>query len=505
MIEYKGTLSGKRIFTFDETKKCCFDELIKKYGKFDKIHLLRELSDLSTALFRAEGKSMDLSGIPITVDFINYCIIMAIKYCTGSITTIIQSDINILLKISLPWYHHELNFNKDSPHEYLVKIAYRQFVYQESDAIIARSNYLYNFFWDQKYNSSFNIKDAFLKIYGITYDKFLFYGMALAASRDSYFYASNYRKDFEPELAIEFQDDDFDKFIRLVSMDENEFINYKGSLLNPILKYPILTTNFYPPDSKEPVYLILSKACLYNKLVYGVYYDLLENSIEENGKNDFKTIFGSVFQDYVGTLLMAHFKKWRVTPEIYYQTDKNKVATVDWFIQRGSNLILIEVKQSSIYLSAKNEGNTDEIKKGINQNIIKAISQLEKTEDDIYSKKYEELKQFDKIRNIQKLIIIFDPLYFGNLIVNLLFDDILIKKKTHIINLANFESLLEVQKKSENLFYVLESKMNDKTINMDFTEFLYEKYKKCHSGNKFLLKHFDKLLKDWHVIGAHKK
>jgi hypothetical protein len=501
MIDYKGTLLGKRIFTFDENIKCSFDELIIKYNEFDKIHLLRELSDLSTELFKAKGKPIDISGIPITVDFINYCILMAIKYCTGSITSISQSDRNIILKTSLPWYHHEIKFDKDNPHEYLVKLAYRQSVYQESEAVIARSIYIYSFLWEQKYNSSFNINVAILQMYGITYDKLLFYGMALSGSKESYFYANAYKKDFKSEITIDFQDDDFDKFIGLVSMGDDGFINYKGSLLSPILKYPVLTTNFYPPDKKEQVFLILSKACLYNKLVYGIYYDLLENNIRENGRNDFKTIFGLIFQEYIGILLKAHFKKWRITPEIFYQKDKNRVASVDWFVQRGCNLILIEVKQSSIYLSAKNEGNTDELKKGINQNIIKAISQLEKTEEDIYTKKYEELNQFDKVRNIQKLIIIFDPLYFGNLIVNLLFDDILIKKKTHIINLVNFESLLEVQKKSESLFYILESKMVNETINMDFTEFLYYKYKERHSTNKFLLKHFNKFIKNWHIRG----
>jgi hypothetical protein len=505
MIEYKGTLVGKRIFTHTETKKCRFEKLIKEYSQFDKINLLREFSDFSTELFKTKGKHINISGIPITIDFINYCILLSIKYCTGSITTISQSDINFLFKISLPWYDNELNFDKDNPHEFLIKLAYRQFVYQESETIITRSIYIYNFLWEQKYNSSFNIKDAFLKMYGITYDKFLFYGMALSGSKDSYFYTNAYRQNFSQRIAIDFQDDDFEKFISIVSINENDFVNYKGSLLNPIFKYPILTTNFYPPNSKEPVCLILSKACLYNKLVYGVYYDLLEKNIKENGKNDFKTIFGLVFQEYIGVLLKAHFKKWRVTPEIYYQKDKNRVATVDWFVQRGCNLILIEVKQSSIYLSAKNEGNIDELKKGIEQNIIKAINQLEKTEKDILSKKYQELRQFDKIKNIQKLIVVFDPLYFGNLIVNFLFDDILINKKTHIINLESFESLLEVQKKSENLFYVLESKMNMETINMDFTEFLYNKYKYYHSSNKFLLKHFNKMLNDWHIKKVDKK
>jgi hypothetical protein len=175
-------------------------------------------------------------------------------------------------------------------------------------------------------------------------------------------------------------------------MDINGFTNYNGSLSNPILKYPVLKTDFIPDNMNESVYLILSKECLFNKFVYGIYFDFLEYYMEANGKNNFKTIFGYVFQDYVGILLKTHFKKWNITSEIKYLKDKNQVDTVDWLIQRGNNLILVEVKQSSIYLPAKNSGNIEEIKKGINQNIIKAINQLNKTEEDILSNKYEEFK-----------------------------------------------------------------------------------------------------------------
>lgn len=498
MLEYQGTFLGKRILTYNDTKKCSFKKLIIEYNKFDKIYLLREFSNLSIKLLKNED-SIILSGIPINNDFLNYCILNIIKYSNGSKTNISLSEINIILKISFPWYQHSIYSNKDSATESLVKTAYRQFVYQESKSAIARPVYIYNFIWSKKYNSSFNINNAFLKMYGITYDKILFYGMALTGSQSSCFFSSNYKSNFFSKTAIDIQNGDFEKFIELVSLDTKNFINYKGSLLNPILKYPILKTYFIPPDMKEPVFLILSKACLFNKLVYGIYYDLLENNIKANGKNDFKTIFGQVFQDYVGILLKEHFKKWNIIPEIKYQKNKNKIDTVDWFIQRGNNLVLVEVKQSSIYLSAKNDGNIEELKKGINQNIIKAINQLERTEKDIFSKKYEELCQFNKIKNIQKLIIIADTLYFGNLIVNELFDNILIKTKTHIINIADFESILELQKKSESLFYLLESKMNDENKLKDFTEFIFDKFGSCHTGNKYLLKYFNKYFKTWNI------
>jgi hypothetical protein len=365
MLEYKGTFVGKRILTYDDTKKCRFETLIKKYSKFDKVYLLRNFSDLSVELSKTNDNNIIFSDIPVNNDFLNYCILSAIKYSSGSETNISSSELYEILKISFPWYQHTIYDSKDSATETIVKTAYRQFIYQESKSVIARSIYIYNFLWPSKYNSSFDINNAFMKIYDISYDKILFYGMALTGLNDSYFYSSVYKSDFHSETTLDIQEDDFDKFIKLVSMDCNGFMNYSGSLLNPILKYPILKTDFFPDNMKEPVFLILSKACLFNKLVYGIYYDLLENNMESNGKNNFKTVFGYVFQEYIGILLNAHFKKWNVVPEIEYQKGKNKVDSVDWFIQRGNNLVLIEVKQSSIYLSAKNKGSIEDLKDNI--------------------------------------------------------------------------------------------------------------------------------------------
>ena len=499
MIEFKGTLLGKRVLTYDDTKRCQFDELIKKYRKYDKVHLLRQFSDLSTALFKAKENIINLSDVPVDIDFVNYCMLTAINHCTGSKTDINSSELYEIIRISRPWYQNDLIFDKDNPFGYFVQIAYRQFVYQGSMSIISRSIYIYNYLWPQKYNSLFNINNEILKIYGLSYDKILFYGMALTGSQESYFYSSDFIGKFKTETSIDIQDGDFNKFIKLVSLDSDSFAGYKGSLLNPILKCPILLTDFYPNERKEPVNLILSKACLFNKLVYGLYYDLLESNMEVNGKNDFKTTFGYVFQDYIGVLLKAHFKKWNIVAEIEYKKGNTKIASVDWFIQRGDNIILIEVKQSSIFLPAKNSGNIENLKDNINKNIIKAIDQLEKSEKDITSKEHEELKMFNKAKNFQKLIIIADPLYFGNFIVNGLFDNILIKKRTHIINISDFESLIDLQKKHENLFYLLEAKMTGDNKHKDFTEFIFEKYGNCHTVNKFLIKNFDKYYKSWNI------
>jgi hypothetical protein len=493
MLEYKGDLLGKKIYVYDAGEKCPKETLINEYRRFDKIHLLRQFSDLSVQLFGAKSNTLTLSGIPLNVDFINYCILTAIKYSEGSKTVISTNETVKIMKISYPWYQYELYGNSfDNAQEPLVKTAYRQFVYQDSKAVIGRSIYIFNYLWPIRYNNLFNINDAFLKVFGISYDKILFYGLALSGMKASYFYKKPYIQDFSTNTSIDFQEGDFDKFLNFVSMDTKGFTNYSGSLLNPVFKYPILRTDFCPDGQDDPVYLHLSQACLFNKLIYGIYFDLLEEYMEQNGKNDFKTIFGYVFQDYIGVLLKEHFKKWQVIPEKKYIKDKNEIDTVDWFLKRGKNLVLIEVKQSSIYISAKNSGDIEELKKGIRQNIIKAITQLTRTENDILNKKYRELEQFDNIENIQKLIIIADPLYFGNYIVNALFDNILMKTKIHIMNISDFETLLSLKGNRELLFYFLESKAITDNWQKDFSEYLFEKYGKDLKGNRFLIKSFDK-------------
>jgi hypothetical protein len=209
MLEYQGTFLGKRILTYDDAKKCSFKKLTIEYSVFDKIYLLREFSDLSIKLSKTEEGVIVLSGIPINNDFLNYCIFNAIKYCNGSKTNISQFEIDEILKISFPWYQDSVYSSKDSATESIVKTAYRQFVYQESKGVIARSIYIYSHLWIKNYNNLFNINEAFLKIYGITYDKILFFGMALTGLSDSYFYLSTYKNKFKSETTLDIQDGDF--------------------------------------------------------------------------------------------------------------------------------------------------------------------------------------------------------------------------------------------------------------------------------------------------------
>jgi hypothetical protein len=81
----------------------------------------------------------------------------------------------------------------------------------------------------------------------------------------------------------------------------------------------------------------------------------------------------------------------------------------------------------------------------------------------------------------------------------MLFDNILMESRTHIINIADFESIMELQKKNDSLFYLLESKMNDENKLKDFKEFIFTKFGTSYKRNKYLMKYFEKYYRNWKI------
>ncbi len=259
------------------------------------------------------------------------------------------------------------------------------------------------------------------------------------------------------------------------------------------VKYPIIETKYKPLLDKGEVFLIASIHLLHEKITSGLYYYLIDRFNEGGRKNKFKERFGFVFQEYVGELLKYYFKDWEIIPEIKYKKEhKNIHDTVDWFIKKDNKLIMIEVKQSSIFLSAKQNPTMEQIVSDLKKTIIKARKQLDKTENDIKSKKYPELSIFNKIALYEKLVVVNDPLFNANFLVK----NILQCKKMpfQIININDFETLIESQCEAESLFDILSFKAieNDET---DFKEYIHRIFPEARSDVKFLTQIWDDFFK----------
>ena len=204
-----------------------------------------------------------------------------------------------------------------------------------------------------------------------------------------------------------------------------------------------------------------------------MYFHLIDRFRKGNKRNKFKELFGYVFQEYVGELLHFYFHNWDVIPEIKYKKGKGKFQdSADWFVTKDDKLIIIEVKQSSIFLKSKQNPSMDVITSDLRKTVIKAVKQLSVTERDIKEKKYPELKIFENIDSFLKLIVINDPLFNANFLVKTILKKEVEDITFQIININDFETILSSQSHAESLFDVLYFKSLEDN-EMDFNEYIY--------------------------------
>jgi hypothetical protein len=215
-------------------------------------------------------------------------------------------------------------------------------------------------------------------------------------------------------------------------------------------------------------------------------------------ENPFKRAFGYVFQEYIGRLLKFYFSTWSVIPEIKYKIKKVDHDTVDWFVKKDDKLILIEVKQSSIFLDTKVTGSLELIKNDLQKTLNKAAVQLKRTEEHILSKKYPELDIFSGIKDFIKIIVVNDPFYNANIVGKKLIQKLLDDSNFNfeIINITDFESFLENQQESETMFEVLFMKsLNYSDRYMDMKEFLFKIFPNGDTKPRFLREIFNLFFK----------
>jgi len=240
----------------------------------------------------------------------------------------------------------------------------------------------------------------------------------------------------------------------------------------------------------QDAFLMLTKNCLYQKVAHYLYFDFIERYRGERGSNTFKTTYGQAFQEYVGELLKAHFRSWDVIPELTYTKAKNSVSTVDWIVSSDDKLILLEVKQSSIFLETKQSGSMESFRKDCKMTLDVAFTQLQTTKADIEAHSFDELKFMEKAKRIEMVCIVADSLYFGNMLLPMIREGY---SEMHVINISDLEDILEVQKKDQSLHYLLSKKRKRQRLQeMDFNEFIISVVKgRAHRSSQFLRDIFD--------------
>ena len=93
------------------------------------------------------------------------------------------------------------------------------------------------------------------------------------------------------------------------------------------------------------------------------------------------------------------------------------------------------MKQSAIYLATKLSGKLDQIETDLKKTVLKDAQQIGLSEVDISSGNYPELKQLHPVRHVQKLVVVFDPLYNASVLINEISELDNYRDNLHVINI----------------------------------------------------------------------
>jgi hypothetical protein len=232
---------------------------------------------------------------------------------------------------------------------------------------------------------------------------------------------------------------------------------------------------------------------------------LLDHHRLDEKRNAFKSAFGYVFQEYVGTLLREAFGPERVLSEWKYGPPSHQVDTPDWILLDSDRAVIIEVKQSSVFMDSKQWGRLDQVRDDIRKTIAKGARQLAVFELDVM-RGTAGLEKIAHIDTFERVLVIYDKISFANSIIR---NEIMAVNQdlgpnsvhVHVIPIEDFEYLLGHCWES-SLFNLLWSKRVgiDEQDAMDFTDWMGHYLAPIGKhANPFLSAVFNSILDDWGI------
>lgn len=260
---------------------------------------------------------------------------------------------------------------------------------------------------------------------------------------------------------------------------------------------PAIESNIIPNGCTTTPYLVPSFDFFIKKATTNLYFSLSKKYESKKG-NAFKTAFGFVFETYVGNLFEECLNSWIIKDDSIYNKSWNH-GKIDFFLYKEKKLILVEVKQASLYLNATKTCNRYIIKKDLKQTLNKGVEQIIKTEQYIQEKKFTPFPEIYEADTIQRLVVTYLPLKSANSIIKPIIKDTLKSypnnKDFHIINIHELEMLLSIQKESESLFELL----NYKELEYPNVEFL-DYFASNHNGFNYKIDFLENINKEFNAI-----
>lgn len=315
---------------------------------------------------------------------------------------------------------HDPFFENADAKESLIRVGASQFEYDlDWLSFLSRSLAIYREIWPTlSACSGINIEQEIHSLSGLFLDEIAFLSFWFSVDIG----AKNITPSDDPRVQI-FNKSNIDKFIKWLSCDYEKFKElsskekqqYKSDELNIYEKYRFNQLQNFPIviTAKTNQWQIPCVYLLYKRITQGLYHELGEKfKVLGDNTNPFRRAFGAAFEEYVGTLLRNSNPNFRVIKSPEYGTKKQKEKTVDWIVVEGDKAILIEVKQSGLYLKAKTTGEQKAVEASLKQTIADGVKQIIKFEENVKSGKFTELSCLQPIKLFERVVVTYDPIFF---------------------------------------------------------------------------------------------
>ena len=508
MSKFEGNFAGKNIIPYRSRggKQYSPNDIEQFLRRFKLCTALRLIGKLSGRILTSRKGTLFIRNFPVSNGILAY---LSMKLIENSNDYRSQDmTIDDLLKaidmfFGLP---DPFESDKENPQGCLIRFGSSQLDYdREVHHILPRTIIIYRDLWDTVVNSNkVNIANAIQEISGLNLKEIFVLSFAFTEkSKKGFFhlyehegYFEPLKKYFSPDKQQAFADwisCSYSEFRRLSRSDNLPTIDYDKFRFNPLHLKPAIIPDRNLRPGYSQVYITPIPSLVYERVTRGLYFNLADHFRKEN-HNPFRAAFGSVFQEYVGLLLKNTFGESNVKREWEYGSKNNSKATPDWFVIQNNIAVLIEVKQSGLYLESKKWGEVEKIQEDLLKSIGAGVEQMWKFENDIANDLYTFPSWFNGIQITERLVVTYDRSYFLNSLlkdeIRQLYPHVEENYHWHTIAIEELEYFLGIV--GTNFIEALaEKRLDVEGVEMDFRDYYARKYSADDIKNPYLSHVYD--------------
>lgn len=194
---------------------------------------------------------------------------------------------------------------------------------------------------------------------------------------------------------------DYDTFRKLDSkINEKLDPRYTKTRFNPLWLKPIIRM-------AENDFLAPSMTAYMTSTFKGLFwwFDAYFRKQSRGKGDDFRSYFGTLFEEYAGDVIKDIYGENKVSPQIGYGSKQRSGLFFDWIVDTEKKTFLFEIKGYQFPLEVLQKGDPENVRREVTNKIIKTIIQMYKRVRDVED--FDELKHL-KGRNLIPIAVFYD-------------------------------------------------------------------------------------------------